>query len=146
MKRLLLFLPLLMAGCATVPMASPEEDQKAKQFTAPSKGFSGLYVYRDAFLGGGRALKKDVYVDDKRIGETAHGVYFYKLLKAGKHKISTESEFSNNDLHLNMQSGKNYFVEQYIRPGVFVGGANINQVSEEKGKKAVLERKLAISY
>lgn len=96
-------------------MASNQEDQKAKQIAPPPKGFSGLYIYRDAFLSGGRILKKSIYIDDKLIGETAHGVYFYKKIKPGKHKISTESEFSNNDININTKSGKNYFIEQYIR-------------------------------
>lgn len=146
MKYLFLIIPILITGCATVPMASNQEDQKAKQFAPPPKGFSGLYIYRDSFLGIGTLLKKSIYIDDKMIGETAPKVYFYKKIKPGKHKISTESEFSNNDININTQGGKNYFIEQYIRPGLFIGGANINQVSEAEGKKAVLERNLAISY
>lgn len=34
-------------------------------------------------------------------------------------RISTESEFSPNDLNLTADAGKNYFVRQYIK----VGGA-----------------------
>jgi len=39
--------------------------------------------------------------------------------------------------------GMNYFVRQYIKMGVFVGGANLELVPEEEGKKGVSECNLA---
>ena len=49
--------------------------------------------------------------NDKCIGETAQNVFFYELVEGGKeYKISTESEFSPNDLLVKMEGGKNYFV------------------------------------
>ncbi|HHV6632929.1 TPA: DUF2846 domain-containing protein, partial [Haemophilus influenzae] len=90
---------LLLSACATVPMASVEESNSAKQFRSPENGNSGLYIYRDSFIG--KALKKDLYIDDK----SAPDVFFYKTIKAGEHKISTESEFSNNDLNIKTESG-----------------------------------------
>ncbi|MCK4711050.1 MAG: DUF2846 domain-containing protein, partial [Gammaproteobacteria bacterium] len=96
---------------------------------------------RNSSFGG--ALKKSVYIDGELIGETAPMTYFFKEVHAGKRKLSTESEFSENDLILDTESGKNYFVRQYIKMGVFVGGANLELVSMENGKKGVLECKLA---
>lgn len=55
----------------------------------------------------------------------------------------TESEFSPNDLKLVTRSGNNYFVRQYIKVGVFVGGANLKVVDEEQGRKAVAKLSLA---
>lgn len=72
--------------------------------------------------------------------------FFYKTVKAGEHKISTESEFSNNDLNIKTESGKNYFIRQYIKFGVFAGGANLEQVSEEEGKKAISKLNMAVSH
>ena len=135
---------LLLSACATVPMASVEESNTAKQFRSPEKGNSGLYIYRDSFIG--KALKKNLYIDDKFIGESAPDVFFYKTIKAGEHKISTESEFSNNDLNIKTESGKNYFIRQYIKFGVFVGGAKLEQVSEEEGKKAISKLNMAVSH
>lgn len=136
---------LLLSACATVPMESTEKSNLAKQFNPPPKEYSGLYIYRASFLGFGNALKKDIFIDDRRIGESAPNVFFYETVKAGNHKVSTESEFGNNDLNITTEKGKNYFIRQYIRPGVFVGQANLEQVSEEEGKKAVSELKMAIS-
>ncbi|MCQ9123669.1 DUF2846 domain-containing protein [Rodentibacter caecimuris] len=132
---------LFLTACAKTEMASPQQDAQAKRFDTPKKGLSGLYIYRDSVFGA--VLKKNLYVDDKFIGESAPKVFFYKQVKAGDHKISTESEFSNNDLNIKTDSGKNYFIRQYIKMGVFVGGANLEQVSEEKGKAAVQKLKMA---
>ena len=132
---------LLLGGCATVPMASVEDDTTRKMFSSPSEGASGLYIYRNTSFGG--ALKKSLYTDGELIGETAPMTYFYKQVQPGDHKLSTESEFSNNDLMLKTESGKNYFIHQNIKFGVFVGGANLELVPEEEGRKGVLECKLA---
>jgi uncharacterized protein YlaN (UPF0358 family) len=132
----------LFAGCASVPMESTEVSNKAKEFNHPSEGNAGLYVYRAGGFGG--AIKKDVWVDDKCVGETAPNIFFYEEVKGGEeHKISTESEFSPNDLLVKTENGRHYFVNQYIKMGVFVGGANLELVDEEKGKKAVTELEMA---
>lgn len=132
----------LLAGCATVPMESKEQTNMAKLFSPPSEGNSGLYIYRSGSFGG--ALKKDVWVDGKCIGETAPNVFFYEEVTGSQeHKISTESEFSPNDLTVKTEGGKNYFVKQYIKMGVFVGGAGVEIVDEEKGKKEVQALKMA---
>ena len=133
-----------LAGCASVPMESPENDSLAKQFNSPSEGNSGLYIYRAG--GAGAALKKDILVNDKCLGESAQKVFFYEQVAGDKqHKISTESEFSPNALLVDTKAGQNYFIKQYIKMGVFVGGANLKLVDEEKGKKAISKLKMAKS-
>jgi len=132
---------VLLSGCASVPMASDEEDFALKQFTVPPEDQAGLYIYRNTFAG--QALKKTVYLDGNMVGETANKVYFYKIISPGPHTISTESEFSDNSISFEADGGRNYYAEQYIKMGVFVGGANIRMVDENEGKKAVLECELA---
>ena len=136
-----LLLLSVLSGCATVPMAAPEEDTARKSFNSPSQGMSGLYIYRNSNLGG--ALKKSLYIDGEFVGESAPYTYFFREVSAGEHRLSTESEFSDNDLVINTVSGQNYFVRQYIKLGLFVGGANLELMSEEEGKAGVLECKLA---
>ena len=132
----------LISGCASVPMESKELSSQVKQFNPPSAGNAGLYIYRDSFVG--KALKKDIWVDGKCIGESAPDVFFYEEVVAGQeHKISTESEFSPNDLLLKTDAGKNYFISQYIKMGVFVGGAGLQLVNEDVGIKAVTKLDLA---
>lgn len=133
---------LVMTGCASVNMASKEESDKAKQFAAPGAGNSGLYVYRDSFVG--KALKKDIWVNGKCLGESASDVFFYTQVEGGKkHKIETESEFSPNALEVFTEAGKNYFIRQFIKFGAFVGGADLEQIPEEQGKAAVAKLGMA---
>ncbi|AUB85605.1 DUF2846 domain-containing protein [Candidatus Thiodictyon syntrophicum] len=132
----------LLAGCASVPMESTEVSARVKAFKPPSEGNAGLYLYRGS--GVGTALKKDIWVDDKCIGESAPNVFFYEEVKGGRaHKISTESEFSPNDLLVRTENGKDYFIRQYIKMGVFVGGANLELVNNEEGKRDVSDLELA---
>ena len=98
----------LIVGCASVPMESATISNAAKQFNPPSDGNAGLYIYRSGSFGG--ALKKDVWVDGECIGETAPNVFFYEEVQGDEeHKVSTESEFSPNDLLLKTESGKHFF-------------------------------------
>lgn len=128
---------VLLSGCASVPMSSKELDTTAKAFKEPAQDRAGLYVYRDSF--GGKALKKMVSIDGKAIGQTANKVYFYREIAPGAHTLSTESEFGDNTLDIQAVGGKNLFVRQYIKIGVFVGGSALELVSDEEGKKAVLD-------
>lgn len=133
---------MFFSGCSTVPLEPEEVSQAAKLFKNPSEGKAGLYVYRNSFVG--QALKKDIWIDNKCLGESANNVFFYQDIKGDEeHKISTESEFSPNELVLKTESGKNYFIRQYIKMGVFVGGANLEMVDEEEGKKAIAELDMA---
>jgi hypothetical protein len=133
---------LLVTGCASVTMAPKEDSAKAKQFAPPATNNAGLYVYRNSFVG--KALKKDLWVDGKCLGESAPDVFFYTEVAGGKSlTISTESEFSPNDLKLTVDSGKNYFVRQYIKIGAFVGGAGIELVPEQQGKTDIAQLDMA---
>lgn len=140
---LIAFIATLSLGCASIPMESSEKNQEALKFVSPSEGKSGLYIYRKGILGS--ALKKDVWLNGKCIGETAPNIFFYEEVEGDKeYKISTESEFSPNDLVVKVKSGMLYFIRQYIKLGLFIGGAGLEVVDDEEGKKAVSELKLAV--
>lgn len=133
---------VLFVGCASVPLEDKELDAKAKEFQAPSEGKAGLYIFRHGSFGA--ALKKDVWVDGGCIGETAPNVFFYEEVAGNEdHKISTESEFSTNDLVIKPAVGEHHFVQQYIKMGVVSGGAGLKEVEYEKGKAIVSKLKMA---
>lgn len=139
---LLVLVSYLSVGCTSVPMESTNITNTAKSFAPPTNGNSALYIYRSGSFGG--ALKKDIWVDGKCIGESAPNVFFYEEVKGNvEHKISTESEFSPNDLVIKTQSGKNYFIQQYIKMGLFVGGAGVRVVDKIKGRNTVKKLGLA---
>lgn len=133
---------MFFSGCSTVPLEPKEMSESAKAFNAPPEGKAGLYVYRDSFVG--QALKKDIWIDKKCLGETSNGIFFYQSVDGNKeHKLSTESEFSENRLSLETKSGKNYYVKQYIKMGVFVGGAGLEVVEEDEAQKVISKLKMA---
>jgi hypothetical protein len=138
----LLLAGMFLSGCAaTVPMASQTDDARAKTFAPPDQGKAGVYVYRTTALG--QVLTKYVRIDGRIIGRTAPNVFLYEEIFPGEHTLATESEFGDNELNFIAEPGKNYFFEQYIKMGVFVGGAALEAVSEGKGKSNVLQCKLA---
>ncbi|MDT8448232.1 MAG: DUF2846 domain-containing protein [bacterium] len=134
----------MLAGCASVPLAPPSNSAQAKQFNAPSPDKAGVYIYRiDSFAGAG--LKKDVWIDQDCVGETAKGVFFYQEVDGDlPHSIATESEFSPNRIVINPKKGRLYFVEQYIKLGVFVGGADLREQDVAVGQEEVSKLKLAV--
>ncbi len=135
---------LSLAGCSSVPMESTEKSNIAKEFNAPTQGNAGVYVYRkDTFVGA--ALKKDVWIGSECVGQTAKGTFFYKEVPGNeKLEISTESEFSPNTLTINAKNGELYFVEQFIKMGAFVGGADLELANLETGKSEVLRLGMAV--
>ena len=147
MKKILLILIVVtsfVSGCASVPMESEALSNKAKEFNAPSPDKAGVYIYR-ADTHFGAALKKDVWIDSKCIGETAKGVFFYEEVEGDKeHKFSTESEFSPNDLTIKTNTGELYFIEQFIKFGAFVGGAGLEQKESSVGKQEIASLNMAV--
>jgi hypothetical protein len=133
----------ILTGCASVPMDAPEADLALKTFPTPPADKAGLYIYRDSFAG--QSLKKSVTVDGKVIGETANRVYFHRLISPGSHTLGTESEFSDNVINLVAVAGKNHYVRQSIKMGVFVGGASLEEVPEAVGQEHLQKCELAVS-
>ncbi|WP_288063558.1 DUF2846 domain-containing protein [Rodentibacter caecimuris] len=132
---------LFLTACAKEPIASQEEMVNAKQFKAPPKNKSALYVYRENHFGG-YALRKAISIDGKEIGSLVRGTFLYTLLPPGQHRISTYSEFGRNHLDLSMKEGKNYFVKQELKMGVFFAGAKLTEVSENQGKQDISQLKM----
>ena len=103
--------------------------------------FSVVFPLAHIILG---FLFRGLVRNGKCIGETAPDIFFYESVEGDtSHKVSTESEFSPNDLIVKVKSGMNYFIRQYIKLGIFVGGAGLELVDEEKGKEEVSKLNMA---
>ena len=133
----------LLAGCASVEMASIEQDNLRKSFSEPSDEKAGLYLYRNGLLG--TAVKRSLSIDGIPVGAPAVKTFFYIEVEPGSRVVATESEFGSNEVSLNTLPGQNYFVQQYLKMGLLTAGANLKLVSPEEGQKGVLECKLAKS-
>ena len=134
----LLISTVLVTGCATVPMASAERDAQAKAFTVkPDK--ANIYVYRNETFGA--AVKLDVDLDGRPLGETVAKSYFALEVTPGKHTVASRAE-NNSVLDVNAEAGKNYFVWQEVKFGVLSARSLLQLVDEATGKSGVAECKL----
>ena len=134
-----------LAGCASVPMEDATNSEMTPKIGQPSSADkAGLYIYRAGGKGG--ALKKDLWIDGECVGRSAPNVFFYTEVEADQeHTVSTASEFSPNHLTLQVEGGRNYFVQQYIKVGVLSGGADLKVVDEATAMKAIEKLGRAVS-
>lgn len=129
---------LVFTGCASVPMASMEQDTAAKSFAVkPDK--ANIYVYRNETFGA--AIKMPVALNGKLVGDTASKTYLKLEVQAGEHTLLSKTE---NDaiVKLNAEAGKNYFVWQEVKMGVWAARSALQLVDEQVGKAGVNECKL----
>lgn len=132
----------LAEGCASVPMATAQEDLWTKQNLKASPGRSLIVLYRNEGFGG--AVKMPVALDGRVAGETAARVYFVWPVLPGRHELTSMTE---NTARLSLQTapGSTYFVWQEVKMGTWQAGSALHLVSEQAGRKAVAECKLAKS-
>jgi len=124
---------LLLSGCVSVPMASPEADAQAKTYaTLPTK--ANLYVFRHESFG--RTNKMTVSLDGKLVGQTTAQTYFLLQVDPGKHEVASLAE-NVSTLSVDAQAGKNYFVWQEVKMGAWSARSLLQLVDEETGRKRV---------
>lgn len=138
-RNLLSLLPLcallLMSGCASVSMMTADDDTRAKSF-AVQKDKANIYLYRNETFGA--AIKMPVSVNGKVAGQTASKTYFLWQVSPGTYDISSLTE-NTSTIKLIAEAGKNYFVWQEVKMGLFMARSDLKQVDEETGRKGVAE-------
>lgn len=134
-----LFLSLSLVACASVPMESPEKDMAAKN-AKPGPNESLIYVYRNEVFGA--ALKLALTLDGKMIGETASETYFLLRVSPGKHTLSSQAEGDWDNLTINCEGGKTYYVWQEVKMGMFAANSKLHLMQPAEGRKGVEECKL----
>lgn len=124
-----------LMGCASVPMASRQEDTSAKAFT-PSAGMAGLYIYRNEYRGG--AIKMQVTVDGKVLGKTVAYSYLYTQLAPGKHIVTADGG-NTDQIKVDAIAGQNIFIRQGIKAGFAAAGSSMRVVDVQEGQAGVME-------
>src|SRR5262249_40029419 len=127
----------MLAGCASVPMSSPADDAAAKQF-APVDGKSVIYVYRSETLG--TAVKMDVSLDGKPMGQTVSHSFFRFVVHAGHHTV--DSQNGTSKLDLDTEAGKVYYVWQEVKVGFASANSLLHAEDAGKGQADVKNCKL----
>ena len=137
-----ILLLVTVAGCATVPMGDPKQDAALKTFT-PKADVAGVYIYRNETMGA--AVRMDVEVDGKALGQTAAHTFFYTELPPGKHTVTSKAE-NTDSLEIDTIAGKLYYVWQEVKMGILYARTKLHLITnEEEGRKGVLDSKLAAS-
>jgi len=120
---------LLIAGCASTPEATRQQDAVAKEFlTHPNAGT--VYVYRSEF----NHYDSDsvLYVDGRLIGSTLPGAYFRLDLNPGRHVLhGTGVDIGQIALHT--RPGEVYFVSLNVN----AGHSQFRSVAEQVGREQV---------
>ncbi|EHR40496.1 DUF2846 domain-containing protein [Alishewanella jeotgali] len=133
-----LALVAMMTGCASVPMATADLDNQAKQFTTvPNK--AKIYIYRNENMGA--AVKMPLLLNGMSVGDTVAKSYVLREVEPGEHTIVSKTE-NDAELTLIAEPGVNYFVWQEVKMGAFSARSKLHLVAEAEGKKAVLGCKL----
>ncbi|MEW6672241.1 MAG: caspase family protein [Thermodesulfobacteriota bacterium] len=132
MVLLLVMLSMLLSACASVPVASPEMDMKAKNMTPPP-GKALLYVYRSAVFVSSGVLYK-IIVDGNTIGALAERTYLTVVLEPGKHRINFGAEHGATPAarSLTVEAGTTYYAELSVFP------TDLLMVSEDTARKAMV--------
>jgi hypothetical protein len=136
-----MLIAMFVAGCASVPMASMDDDATAKSFVVASNK-SAIYLYRNESLGA--AIPMTVTLNGKVAGQSAAKTYFVWIVDPGTHELSSVAE-NTSVLKLNTEAGKAYFVWQEVKMGMWMARTLLQQVDDATGRRAVAECKRAQS-
>jgi hypothetical protein len=135
----LLLIALFAGGCANVPLASVEDDTRAKTHSVPA-GKSVIYVYRNESFGG--AIPMTVLLDRRTIGQTGAQTYFMFEVEPGEHEIGSLAE-NTSFLKLTTVADKAYYVWQEVKMGMWKARSLLQQVDDATGRAGVAESKRA---
>ena len=133
---------VLLVGCASVPMTSATLDAEAKTFT-PAPGKAGIYVYRDGRFTGS-AVTFQAALDGRITGLLAPNTFQLLSVDPGPHALSAVGEMRKvQSLKFEAEGGKNYFFDFYATMGAFQPILHFKAMSDEEGRKAILNSKRA---
>jgi len=133
----------LLAGCASVPMASAHLDLEAKKFI-PDPGKASVYVSRGVGTAWGYPVQ--IVLDGRIVGSLAQSTYQMLRVPPGDHIISTGGQFENVDqVKFTAEAGKDYFFDVGFGMGWAQPRVHLEQLGEEEGRKAVTGSKRAES-
>jgi hypothetical protein len=135
---LLGWLGIALAGCATVPMASPEEDARIKALAAPSNG-ALIYLYRNESFGGG--VHMDVTMDGWPAGQTGPMTFMVWQVAPGPHTIVSKAE-EDSTISVDVRAGRRYYVWQEVKMGFMYARSKLQVVPEPQGMSGVNECRL----
>ncbi|MDP1965692.1 MAG: hypothetical protein Q8K93_26225 [Reyranella sp.] len=133
---------LLLAGCASVPLESAQEDAKGKQFTPPPPDRGSLYVYRQGLMGAPVTIPVTIAGSP----ETPLAANTWVWLEGAPAALDVKCTGTDGSAALtaNVGPGETRFVEVAFRPGLMGSRCAVLEVPEAQGRAAVLAGKRAV--
>jgi hypothetical protein len=139
---------MLLAGCASAPLASAADDAAAKTFT-PLAGQASLYISHGADLLGPESYS--VIVDGKILGELFKGTFYLITLAPGHHNILAtgiaSSKYGSSTMsaraRIEAKADTNYFFGIYTFLGLRldqvtdVGKARTDVMGEKRAESLI---------
>ena len=121
-----------LAGCVSVPQASPQRDAAAREFNT-HPGSATVYVFRNDSMGDPSADDDSaLYIDDRLIGGTLPGTFFRIDVRPGDHVLHGVG-YDQGRLAISTRSGEAYFVALNVVSGTSL----FSQVTPEAGKREI---------
>ena len=134
----LVMVAALSAGCATVPLSTPQEDLRVKALSPPPDA-ALVYLYRNENFGG--AVKMPVLMDNVYSGETGAKTYMVWQVAPGPHVLLSKTE-NDATLDLVAEPAHKYFVWQEVKMGLLSARSKLHAVTDDEGTKALSACKL----
>ncbi|MES2611039.1 MAG: DUF2846 domain-containing protein [Pseudomonadota bacterium] len=130
---------LALVGC-TAPRATPDADQKAKQFT-PQAQTASLYIYRSEMTGASAPMT--VSVNNQSLGKTNARTYYQLEVAPGSYTVVSSAD-NTSTVTVDAEAGKSYYVWQKVTMSMGSGTARaqVSLVNEAQGQKGVLASRL----
>jgi starvation-inducible outer membrane lipoprotein len=138
---LLLGALLLLAGCATVPMESAQEEARGKQFSPPPPDKGSLYVFRRGFMGAVVTIPVTIAGTQTQL---AQNTWVWLEPAPATIDIKCTGSEGGAELAVNVGPGEMRFVEVAFRPGLLGGRCAVTEVPEAQGRGAVLAGRRAV--
>ena len=134
---------ILLAGCATVPLAGAGADAEGKRFDPPAPGRSVLYLYRSSILGTEAIF--NVADNQQPIGALADKTWIRVDVSPGQHVITcavpSYAPLTQNPAQaatVNLAPGETRFLEVDVWPGLPLNPrCTATEVGADKGRAAV---------
>jgi len=141
--KLYRILPLMLSfifltACNTVPIASDEADNQAKNFK-PNATKSKIYVYQTEPFSSVTGVP--IALDKQVAGDVTANSYYLWTVEPGRHVISSLTA-NKNDMWIDTEAGQNYYIKQTINISIWKPTSLLEQVSEKEGIKAINQSKL----
>lgn len=139
MKQLLIIcisvFSLFMTGCTSAPIAPLNQGVKVNDFL-PIQDKATLYIYRNEDFGA--AIPMSVSINGKILGKMTGRTYFLLHLEPGNYNI--ESHAGNiSTISLSVDAGKNYFLWQEVKMGMWNAENLMQNVDEKTGRTGVTD-------